>query len=311
MSISTREAYGQSLAQCALDHKDIFVLDADLAKSTKTIDVKVKVPERYCDMGIAEGNMVAVAAGLAASGKVVYASSFAMFLAGRAYEQIRNSVCYPKLNVKLCATHAGISVGEDGATHQCIEDLSLMRSIPNMKVFQPCDGIQTKKIIEEIYNIEGPCYVRLGRINVDDVYDDSYEFRFGKGDILRRGEKIALIATGLTVQECLKAATASDMNPTVINISTIKPIDKELILQIAKTHDMIISVEEHNIIGGLGSSIAEVLASTKNNCEQVMIGIQDEFGQSGKPKELLKYYGLDAESIVREMEKYKSLNNIL
>ena len=297
MATATREAYGKALAKLIVEHDDLFVLDADLTKSTKTIDAKNARPEHHFNMGIAEGNMMAVAAGMAASNKVVYASSFAMFAAGRAFEQIRNSICYPNLNVKVCATHAGISVGEDGASHQCIEDLALMRSIPNMKVFQPCDAKQTEEIIKAVYSIEGPCYVRLGRLGVEDVYDENYKFEFGKGNVLRKGSKVAIIASGLMVQESLKAYELLESKPTVIDIPTIKPIDKELIIETAKTHDVIVTVEEHNIYGGLGSAVSEVLAPEGIACRQYMLGMRDVFGRSGKPKELLDYYGLDAKHI--------------
>ena len=297
MATATREAYGKTLARLIVEHDDLFVLDVDLTKSTKTIDAKNARPEHHFNMGIAEGNMMAVAAGMAASNKVVYASSFAMFAAGRAFEQIRNSICYPNLNVKVCATHAGISVGEDGASHQCIEDLALMRSIPNMKVFQPCDAKQTEEIIKAVYDIEGPCYVRLGRLGVEDVYDENYKFEFGKGTVLKKGSKVAIIASGLMVQESLKAAELLDFEPTVIDIPTIKPIDKELIIETAKTHDVIVTVEEHNVYGGLGSAVSEVLAPEGINCRQYMLGMQDVFGRSGKPKDLLDYYELDAKHI--------------
>ena len=297
MATATREAYGKTLAKLIVEHDDLFVLDADLTKSTKTIEAKNARPEHHFNMGIAEGNMMAVAAGMAASNKVVYASSFAMFAAGRAFEQIRNSICYPNLNVKVCATHAGISVGEDGASHQCIEDLALMRSIPNMKVFQPCDAKQTEEIIKAVYSIEGPCYVRLGRLGVDDVYDENYKFEFGKGNVLRKGSKVAIIASGLMVQESLKAYDLLDNKPTIIDIPTIKPIDKELIIETAKTHDVIVTVEEHNVYGGLGSAVSEVLAPEGIACRQYMLGMQDTFGRSGKPKELLDCYGLDAKHI--------------
>ncbi len=254
-------------------------------------------------MGIAEGNMMAVAGGMAASNKVVYASSFAMFAAGRAFEQIRNSICYPNLNVKVCATHAGISVGEDGASHQCIEDLALMRSIPNMKVFQPCDAKQTEEIIKAVYSIEGPCYVRLGRLGVEDVYDENYKYEFGKGNVLRKGSEVAIIASGLMVQESLKAYDLLENKPTVIDIPTIKPIDKELIIETAKTHDVIVTVEEHNIYGGLGSAVSEVLAPEGIACRQYMLGMQDTFGRSGKPKELLDCYGLDAKHIAEKIKE--------
>ena len=301
MAQATREAYGKALAELIVEKNNVVVLDADLTKSTKTIDAKKACPERHFNMGIAEGNMMAVAAGLAASNKVVYASSFAMFAAGRAYEQIRNSICYPQLNVKICATHAGISVGEDGASHQCIEDLSLMRTIPNMKVFQPCDGASTKAIIKAIYDIDGPCYVRLGRLGVDDVYED-FNFELGKGHILRKGEKIALIATGLMVQECLKVYDMMDIKPTVVDMYSIKPIDKDLIIELSQKYDKIVTVEEHNIIGGLGSAVSEIMAEQKTNCVLQRIGMNDEFGRSGKPKELLTYYGLDAESILNKIK---------
>ena len=294
---ATRNAYGKALAELVKERDDVLVLDADLTKSTKTIDAKNARPEHHFNMGIAEGNMMAVAAGMAASNKVVYASSFAMFAAGRAFEQIRNSICYPNLNVKVCATHAGISVGEDGASHQCIEDLALMRSIPNMKVFQPCDARQTEEIIKAVYDIEGPCYVRLGRLGVEDVYDENYKFVFGKGNMLRKGSKVAIIASGLMVQESLKAYELLESKPTVIDIPTIKPIDKELIIETAKTHDVIVTVEEHNIYGGLGSAVSEVLAPEGIVCRQYMLGMRDVFGRSGKPKELLDYYGLDAKHI--------------
>ena len=249
MATATREAYGKALAKLVQEREDIVVLDADLTKSTKTIEAKKACPERHFNMGIAEGNMMGVAAGLAASKKIVYASSFAMFAAGRAFEQIRNSICYPNLNVKVCATHAGISVGEDGASHQSVEDIAIMRSIPNMKVFQPCDARETEQIIKAVADIEGPCYVRLGRLGVEDVYDDSYTWEYGKGQILKKGSKIAIIATGLMVQESLKAIEQlKDIEPTLINISTIKPIDEELILETAKTHDVIVTIEELSLI---------------------------------------------------------------
>ncbi len=297
MAIATREAYGKALAELIVEHDNVFVLDADLTKSTKTIDAKNACPQRHFNMGIAEGNMMSIAAGMAASNKVVYASSFAMFAAGRAYEQIRNSICYPNLNVKVCATHSGISVGEDGASHQCIEDIALMSAIPNMKVFQPCDAKQTKEIIKAIYNIDGPCFVRLGRLAVDQVYNDDYHFEFGKGTVLKKGCKAAIVASGLMVQECLKASELLDFDPTVIDIATIKPIDNQLIIETAKNHEIIITVEEHNLYGGLGSIVANVLAPLGLNCKHYLLGMNDVFGRSGAPKDLLEYYNLDALSI--------------
>lgn len=302
---ATREAYGKALAQLVTKRKDVIVLDADLTKSTKTIDALQAKPSQHFNMGIAEGNMMGVAAGLASSGKVVYASSFAMFAAGRAYEQIRNSIAYPKRNVKICATHAGISVGEDGASHQCIEDLALMRVIPDMKVYQPCDANSTKAIIEAIADIEGPCYVRLGRCAVEDVYPEGYTFTSGKGTVLRKGKRIALIASGLMVQEALQAAEMLSEEVTVIDMASIKPIDAELIKEVAKNHEIIYTLEEHNVIGGLGSAVAEVLAPTGIPCPIHMIGIQDRFGESGTPQELLKAYGLDAEHVYQIIETDK------
>jgi len=300
---ATRNAYGKALAELVVERDDVLVLDADLTKSTKTIDAKKARPEHHFNMGIAEGNMMAVAAGMAASNKVVYASSFAMFAAGRAFEQIRNSICYPNLNVKVCATHAGITVGEDGASHQCIEDIALMRSIPNMKVFVPCDQYQAKAIVKTVADIDGPCYVRLGRGAVEDVYDENYKFELGKGKVLREGQKIALVATGMMVQEALKAAeilAKEDISVTVVDMPCVKPIDEELIEEIAKSHEFIITCEEHNVYGGLGSAVSEV-ASKKSPVRMEMMGMQDTFGESGTPNELLAKYGLNADHIVEKV----------
>lgn len=302
MPLATREAYGLALAELVQENDKVVVLDADLSKSTKTIEVKKVCPQQHYEMGIAEGNMMSVAAGMAASNLIVYASSFAMFSAGRAYEQIRNSICYPKLNVKICATHAGIGVGEDGASHQCIEDLGLMRGIPEMKVFQPCDTAETKAIIKGIANIEGPCYVRLGRSAVEDVFDETYQFELGKGKVLRQGSKAAIVATGMMVQEALKAYEQMEEKPTVINISTIKPIDTELLIQTAQTHDLIVVCEEHNIINGLYSAICESLAPY-NLCKIVPVGVMDVFGESGKPKQLFEKYGLTSNNIVKKISQ--------
>lgn len=303
MTTATREAYGKALAELMLEKEDIVVLDADLSKSTKTIEAKKVCPDRHFNLGIAEGNMMSVAAGLAASGKIVYASSFAVFAAGRAFEQIRNSICYPNLNVKICATHAGISVGEDGASHQAIEDLALMRSLPNMKVFQPCDAKETKAVIEAVYAMEGPCYVRLGRLGVDEVYPGECHFECGKGVILLEGEKAAILCSGLMVQETLKAAAQmKTLKPTIVNMATIKPIDRELIEKLARTHKVMITIEEHSIYGGLGSAVAEVLAESGLPCRLERMGMQDTFGRSGKPMELLAYYGLDVKHIQEYVE---------
>ena len=302
---ATRNAYGKALAELVVERDDVLVLDADLTKSTKTIDAKKARPEHHFNMGIAEGNMMAVAAGMAASNKVVYASSFAMFAAGRAFEQIRNSICYPNLNVKVCATHAGITVGEDGASHQCIEDIALMRSIPNMKVFVPCDQYQAKAIVKAVADIAGPCYVRLGRGAVEDVYDENYKFELGKGKVLREGQKVALVATGMMVQEALKAAeilAKEDISVTVVDMPCIKPIDEELIEKIAKAHEIIITCEEHNVYGGLGSAVSEV-TSKKSPVRMEMIGMQDTFGESGTPNELLAKYGLNADHIDEKVKE--------
>lgn len=306
MGIATREAYGKALAELIVANEKVVVLDADLTKSTKTIDAKNACPQRHFNMGIAEGNMMAVAAGLAASGQIVYASTFAMFASGRAFEQIRNSICYPHLNVKVCATHAGLTVGEDGASHQSVEDLAIMRAIPNMQVFQPCDATETKAIIKAIADIDGPCYVRLGRGGVADVFDEAdYKFEYGKGIVVRPGKKIAIFATGMMVQESLKALDvlkAEGIEPTLIDIHTIKPIDADLIEEMAKTHDAFITCEEHSVIGGLGSAVAEVCAT---RCPKpiTMVGIKDTFGESGKPAELIAKYEIDADAIVKAVRK--------
>lgn len=303
MATATRAAYGKALAELVQKRSDIVVLDADLSGSTKTGEARKVCPERHFNMGIAEGNMMGVAAGLAASHKIVYASSFAMFAAGRAYEQVRNSIGYPDLNVKICATHAGISVGEDGASHQCVEDLALMRVIPNMHVFQPCDAVETKAIINAVAEIEGPCYVRLGRLGVDDVYTEKEPFEIGKGKVIRAGKKVAIIASGLMVQESLKAAELLDFLPTIVDIHTIKPIDEGLIRELATSHELIVTAEEHSIIGGLGGAVAECLAETEGACRQYRIGMRDEYGRSGKPKDLLAYYKLDAEHIAETIKQ--------
>ena len=305
MGIATREAYGKALAELIKENERVVVLDADLTKSTKTSEAKKACPERHFNMGIAEGNMMSVAAGLAASGQIVYASSFAMFAAGRAFEQIRNSIGYPHLNVKICATHAGITVGEDGASHQAIEDLALMRVIPGMKVFQPCDAKETREMIKAIAEVEGPCYVRLGRSGVDDVNDENYQFELGKGVVLHEGKDVAIIATGMMVQEALKAKEElkeAGIEPTIVNIHTIKPIDEELIEKLAKTHKVLITCEEHSVIGGLGGAVAEV---TARRCPAriEMIGVQDTFGESGTPQALLEKYGLNAKAIAKKVKE--------
>lgn len=299
--IATREAYGNALAKLISEKKDVVVLDADLSGSTKTSSAKKVDPKRHFNVGIAESNMIGIAAGLATSNKIVYASTFAIFAAGRAFEQIRNSLCYPRLNVKVCATHAGLTVGEDGASHQAIEDIALMRSVPNMTVIQPVDDLETEAVINYIYSYPGPVYVRLGRSGVERVNPNSYKYEFGKGVILNKGEDVAIIATGMLVQESLKAREEllkKGIDPTIVNIHTLKPIDKDLIIELAKTHNRIITAEEHNIIGGLGSAVAEVLSTHYPKLIQ-MLGVQDTFGESGKPADLIKKYGIAAEDIVK------------
>lgn len=297
MAQETRNAYGEKLAELIAENKNIVVLDADLTKSTKTADAKKACPERHFNAGIAEANMLGMAAGLAASGKIAFASSFAVFAAGRAFEIIRNSICYPKLNVKICATHAGLSVGEDGASHQSIEDVGIMRTLPNMKVFVPCDQFETKAVIDYVAKVQGPCYVRLGRGKVEDVYDENKVFDFSKVDVLRKGKDVVLFAMGLMVQEALKAA--EELDATVVNVSSLKPLDEEGIKELLKSHKKAYALEEHNVIGGLYSAIAEVKAKTDITTPVYPIGVNDTFGESGKAKDVLAKYGLTAENIVK------------
>lgn len=297
--IATREAYGTALAKFG-DKYDIVVMDADLSKSTKTDTFKKEFPDRFINCGIAEANMISTAAGLATCGKTVFASTFAMFAAGRAFEQIRNAVCYPNLNVKIGATHAGISVGEDGATHQPIEDIALMRSIPNMVVISPADAVESIAAVEAAIKHNGPVYLRFGRLGVPVINDEAtYKFEIGKGVQLKDGTDVTIIANGLMVPDALKAAeilAEEGINARVINIHTIKPIDEDIIVKAAKETGTIVTAEEHNIIGGLGSAVAEVL-SEKCPAPLVRVGIEDKFGKSGKPAELLKEYGLTPENI--------------
>lgn len=303
--IATREAYGKALAELGDEIKDIVVLDADLSKSTKTAVFGEKYPERFFNMGIAEQDMMGTAAGFATCGKIPFASTFAVFATGRAFEQIRNSICYPRLNVKIAATHAGITVGEDGATHQSVEDIALMRSLPNMTVINPADAVEAKKAVRAAASYEGPVYLRLGRHPVDTIFDDRYKFNIGKGALLREGKDVALIATGVMVGRALEAAESlktQGIDAMVINMSTIKPIDKAIILKAAQCR-AIVTAEEHSIIGGLGSAVAEVLAEERPIIMK-RIGIDDKFGQSGKPEQLLEYYGLTAQNIT---ETAKSL----
>ena len=308
--IATREAYGKALAALATVNENILVLDADLSKSTKTADFKAVCEERFINMGIAEGNMMSVAAGLATCGKVPYVSTFAMFAAGRAFEQIRNSICYPNLNVKVCATHAGLTVGEDGASHQAIEDLALMRSIPNMTVICPSDAVETEAAIKAIAEYDGPCYVRLGRAGVNVINDnEGYEFKIGKGVTLSEGNDVTIVATGIMVDVALEAKdllAAEGINARVINIHTLKPIDTELLEKAAKETNAIVTVEEHNIIGGLGSAVSEAVCETYP-VPVVKVGVRDVFGESGLPNQLLEKYGLTANNVVESAKKAISL----
>ena len=305
--IATRESYGNALAELGKEHTDVVVLDADLAGATKTAVFQKACPERFIDCGIAEGNMIGVAAGLATTGKVPFASSFAMFAAGRAFEQVRNSVGYPKLNVKIGATHAGISVGEDGATHQCNEDIALMRTIPGMVVINPSDDVEAKAAVKAAYEHVGPVYLRFGRLAVPVINDnEDYKFELGKGVVLRDGKDITIVATGLPVANCLEAAerlAADGIDAKVINIHTIKPLDAELIIEAAKETGKVVTVEEHSVIGGLGSAVCDVLS--ENAPTKVMkIGINDVFGESGPAVELVKKYGLDADSIYEKVKAF-------
>ena len=309
--VATRESYGNALKELAEEFPDLVVLDADLAAATKTGIFKKAYPDRHIDCGIAESNMMGVAAGLSLTGKIPFCSSFAMFAAGRAFEQVRNSIGYPHLNVKIGATHAGISVGEDGATHQCNEDIALMRTIPGMTVINPADDVEARAAVEAAINYVGPVYMRFGRLAVP-VFNDaaSYKFEMGKGVQLRDGKDIAIFATGLMVNEAIEAAKTlanEGIDAAVINIHTIKPIDEDIIVKNAEKTNLVMTVEEHSIIGGLGSAVADVL-SAKRPTKQVRIGVNDEFGHSGPAVELLKQFGLCADNIVakaREAVKAK------
>ncbi|NLC68479.1 MAG: transketolase family protein [Clostridiaceae bacterium] len=303
--IATREAYGNALAEFGGDER-IVVLDADLSKSTKTDTFKKKYPERFFNMGIAEANMMSVAAGLASCGKIVFASTFAVFAALRTCEQIRNSIGYPRLNVKIGATHAGISVGEDGASHQAVEDIGVIRSIPNMTVICPADAVETRHAVKAAIEHDGPVYLRLGRLVVPVLFDESnYKFELGKGIVLKEGSDVTVIATGLMVHEAVKAGEmleAEGINSRIIDIHTIKPIDKELIIKAAKETGAIVTAEEGNVYGGLGSAVAEVVA--ENYPVPVKyVAIMDRFGKSGKPAPLMKEYGLTAEDIVAKVKE--------
>ena len=305
--IATRESYGNALVELGNQYDNVVVLDADLAAATKTGTFKKAFPERHIDCGIAEGNMMSVAAGIASTGKVPFASSFAMFAAGRAFEQVRNSIGYPKLNVKIGATHAGISVGEDGATHQCNEDIALMRTIPGMVVINPSDDVEAKAAVKAAYEHQGPVYLRFGRLAVPVINDrEDYKFEIGKGVVLREGKDVTIFATGLEVAETLEAAeklAADGIEAKVVNIHTIKPLDEELVVAAAKETGKVVTVEEHSIIGGLGSAVCDVL-SEQAPTKVLKIGVNDTFGESGPAVELIKKYGLDAESIYKKVKAF-------
>lgn len=305
--IATRESYGNALVALGEKYDNLVVLDADLAEATKTGIFKKAFPERHIDCGIAESNMVGIAAGIAATGKVPFCSSFAMFAAGRAFEQVRNSVGYPHLNVKIGATHAGISVGEDGASHQCNEDIALMRTIPGMTIINPSDDVEAKAAVEAAYKMDGPVYLRFGRLAVPVINDNpDYKFEIGKGVVLKEGKDLTIIATGLEVNESLQAAeklAADGIDAEVINIHTIKPIDADLIVKSASKTGKVVTVEEHSIIGGLGGAVAEVL-SEKCPTKMLRIGVKDTFGESGPAVKLLAKYELDAEGIYKQIKEF-------
>ena len=302
---ATRQSYGEALAKIGEENDKIVVLDADLSSATKTSEFAKKFPDRFFDIGIAEADMIGTAAGFATCKKVPFASTFAVFAAGRAYDQIRNSVCYPNLNVKICATHAGVTVGEDGATHQMIEDLALMRTLPNMRVFCPSDDTQTKWLIEEISKMDGPCYVRLCRLSTPIIYDENQKFEIGKMVQLGDGTDATIFATGVCTGEAIKAQEElknKGINVRVVDVHTIKPIDKEMIIKCAKETKRLISIEDHNIIGGLGSAISEVL--TENYPAKLeRLGIKDTFGKSGKAEELMKYFEIAKDTLTRILSR--------
>lgn len=303
--IATRQSYGEKLAELGEKNNNIVVFDADLSGATKTSIFKSRFPDRFFDMGIAEQNMVSTAAGMATFGKTPYVSTFAMFAAGRAYDQIRNSVCYPKLNVKICATHSGVTVGEDGATHQMIEDISLMRTLPNMTVLCTSDDTETRWAVEEISKINGPVYLRLCRLDTPIIYENNEKFEVGKAIQIGDGTDATVFATGVVVSEAIKAKEELEkqgINIRVVDIHTIKPIDEEMIIKCAKETNKLISIEDHNVIGGLGSTIAEVLTE-KCPTKLTRMGIKDTFGKSGNATKLLEYFGLTKDSIINEIKK--------
>ena len=303
--IATRDAYGKALLILGAENPNVVVLDADLSKSTKTADFGKKYPERFFNMGIAEANLLGTAAGLAAAGKIPFASTFAIFAVGRAFEQIRNSIAYPKLNVKIAATHSGITVGEDGGSHQAIEDVAIMRAVPNMVVLVPADGEETRQVILASAKYNGPVYIRMGRLAVPLLFGEDYNFEIGKANVLKEGTDVAIMANGLMVSMALEAAeelVAEGISVSVVNVASVKPLDEETIVRIAKQTKAVVTAEEHNIIGGLGSAIAEVLGE-KLPTPMVRVGLKDTFGESGRPQELLEKYGLTKGDLVKAVHE--------
>lgn len=310
IKIATRDAYGQTLIELGNERQDIVVMDADLAAATKTGMFKKAHPDRFFNAGIAEANMMGIAAGLASCGKTVFASSFAMFATGRAFEQIRNSIAYPHLNVKIAASHAGVSVGEDGATHQCCEDIAIMRAIPGMVILNPADAPEAKAAVRAAADYDGPVYLRFGRLAVPVFNEENVDFTIGKGKVMREGTDVTIIATGLEVAEAMIAAdtlAAEGVSARVVNMATIKPIDKDLILACAAETGAIVTAEEHNIIGGLGSAVAEVLVESGKPVPMLRVGVEDTFGRSGPALELLDLYGLTAPHIVNKVKAVLAL----
>lgn len=304
-NMATRQAYGKALVELGQKYPQLVVMDADLSKSTMTAEFGQMYPERFFNMGIAEQNLYAAAAGLALSGKIVCASTFAMFASGRAFEIIRNSIGYTRANVKICATHAGITVGEDGASHQTFEDIALMRTIPGMTVINPSDGVSAKKLLEQAIAMDGPCYVRLGRAKVPVFYDEAERLTLGKGNIIRDGKDVTVVATGIMVNEAILAAEKlqkDGIDARIIDIHTIKPIDEEIIIRAAQDTGAIVTAEEHSIIGGLGSAVAEVVVK-KCPIKMAMVGQKDTYGESGKPEELKKKYAMTASDIETAVKK--------
>jgi len=299
--VATRDAYGNALLILGVENPDVVVLDADLSKSTKTADFGKKYPKRFFNMGIAEANLLGTAAGLAAAGKIPFASTFAIFAVGRAFEQIRNSIAYPKLNVKIAATHSGITVGEDGGSHQAIEDVAIMRAVPNMVVLVPADGEETRQVILAAAKYIGPVYIRMGRLAVPLLFGEDYHFEIGKANVLKEGTDVAIMANGLMVSMALEAAAElalEGISVSVVNVASVKPLDEETIVRVARQTKAVVTAEEHNIIGGLGSAIAEVLGE-KLPTPMVRVGLKDTFGESGRPQELLEKYGLTKDALIK------------